>query len=56
MVCTGPVKMGGKPTDASMILVSKPYKEMANSTRQKCLTDLILKFFLQRFLKVDNYI
>lgn len=48
--------MGGKPTDASMILVSKPYKEMANSTRQKCLTDTVLKFFLQRFLKVDNYI
>ena len=56
MVCTGPVNLGGKPTDASMILVSKPYKEMANSTRQKCLTDRILKFFLQRFLKVDNYI
>ena len=56
MVCTGPVKMGGKPTDASMILPSNPYKEMANSVRQKCLTDLLLKFFLQRFLKVDNYI
>ena len=56
MVCTGPVKMGGKPTDASMILVSKPYKEMANSVRQKSVTDLFLKFFLQRFLKVDNYI
>ena len=56
MVCTGPVKMGGKPTDASMILVSKPYKEMANNKRQKCLTDTVLKFFLQRFLKVDNYI
>ena len=56
MVCTGPVKMGGKPTDASMILPSKPYKEMANIQRQKSVTDLDLKFFLQRFLKVDNYI
>ena len=35
MVCTGPLNLGGKPTDASMILVSKPYKEMANSTRLK---------------------
>lgn len=56
MVCTGPVKMGGKPTDASMIFHSKPYKEMANIQRQKSLTDLLLKFFLQRFLKVDNTI
>ena len=56
MVCTGPLNLGGKPTDASTILVSKPYKEMANIQRQKLVTDLDLKFFLQRFLKVDNYI
>lgn len=56
MVCTGPLNLGGKPTDASMILPSKSYKEMDNNKRQKCLTDLLLKFFLQRFLKVDNYI
>ena len=56
MVCTGQANLGGKPTDASMIFHSKPYKEMANSVRQKPLTDLDLKFFLQRFLKVDNYI
>ena len=56
MVCTGQAKMGGKPTDASTILVSKPYKKMANIQGKKPLTDLDLKFFLQRFLKVDNYI
>ena len=56
MVYTGPLNLGGKPTDASTILVSKPYKEMANIQRQKSVTDLDLKFFLQRFLKVDNYI
>ena len=35
MVCTGPGNLGGKPTDASMILPSKPYKKMANSVRLK---------------------
>jgi len=51
MVCTGPVKMGGKPTDASMILPSKPYKEMANSTRQKTSHRFAFKIFFATIFK-----
>ena len=41
--------LGGKPTDASMIFHSNPYKEMANSTRQKSPHRLLLNFFFAQF-------
>ena len=37
--------LGGKPTDASMIFHSNPYKEMANSTRLKITSQIAFKFF-----------
>ena len=51
MVCTGPGNLGGKPTDASMILPSKPYKEMANSTRQKMSHRFAFKIFFATIFK-----
>ena len=51
MVCTGPLNLGGKPTDASMILVSKPYKEMANSVWQKISHRYCFKIFFATIFK-----
>ena len=51
MVCTGPVNLGGKPTDVSMILVSKPYKEMANSVRLKFGHRFDFKIFFATIFK-----
>ena len=41
--------LGGKPTDASMIFHSNPYKEMANNKRQKTSHRLLLNFFFAQF-------
>ena len=51
MVCTGPLNLGGKPTDVSMILVSKPYKEMANSVWQKISHRFAFKIFFATIFK-----
>jgi len=46
--------LGGKPTDASMIFNSNPYKEMANIQRRISLTDSILNFFLHSFFRLTS--